>query len=456
MTTPRKGSGPVDDCGCDDYGLSRRSLLKAAGLAAMAGVTTSMFGDVLTSTVFGATEGNILVVLSLRGGADGLSMIVPHAESAYYSARPNTAIARDGVLEQLHRLEVAAVGRGQTDGLEPRDRLLRADSTFGLHPAFAPLEPMWAAGQVAGLQAVGLPSPNRSHFEAMELLEDADAGSSARIGWINRMIAGLATSPDVFDGIQIGSTVTPTSLVGPAPSLATGGFDDLLLPFTKDTKLAPQVSATLRSQYTAHGGPLGDAGINALALATRAGDVAGAVSAGPPSGVKYPQYSSLGKALGTTAGLIRAKVGVKAVAVDSGGWDHHVDLKQRVNDTIGDLATCLAAFFTDLGPEAGRVTVVTLSEFGRRLTENGSRGVDHGYGNAVLALGAGVKGGKYYSVWPTLGTGSQVDGDLAMTTDYRSVLMEILRSRFPSLNLAKVFPDVPSTWLPVPRVGQTE
>ena len=424
MTTPRKGSGPVDDCGCDDYGLSRRSLLKAAGLAAMAGVTTSMFGDVLTSTVFGATEGNILVVVSLRGGADGLSMIVPHAESAYYSARPNTAIARD--------------------------RLLRADSTFGLHPAFAPLEPMWAAGQVAGLQAVGLPSPNRSHFEAMELLEDADAGSSARIGWINRMIAGLATSPDVFDGIQIGSTVTPTSLVGPAPSLATGGFDDLLLPFTKDTKLAPQVSATLRSQYTAHGGPLGDAGINALALATRAGDVAGAVSAGPPSGVKYPQYSSLGKALGTTAGLIRAKVGVKAVAVDSGGWDHHVDLKQRVNDTIGDLATCLAAFFTDLGPEAGRVTVVTLSEFGRRLTENGSRGVDHGYGNAVLALGAGVKGGKYYSRdWPTLGSGKQVDGDLAVTTDYRSVLMEILRSRFPSLNLSKVFPDVPPTTTPL-------
>jgi uncharacterized protein (DUF1501 family) len=416
MTPPATGPGHADDCGCDDYGLSRRSLLKAAGLAAMAGVTTSMFGDVLTSTVFGATEGNILVVVSLRGGADGLSMIVPHAEKAYYSARPTTAV--------------------------PRDRLLRADSTFGLHPAFAPLEGMWAAGQVAGLHAVGLPVPNRSHFEAMELLEDADPGSSARIGWINRMIAGLASSPDVFDGIQIGSTVTPTSLVGPAPSLATAGFDDLLLPFHDDETLEARVSATLRAQYSAHDGPLSAAGLNALALAARAGDVAGAVSAGPPSGVTYPKYSDLGEALGTTAGLIRAKVGVKAVAVDAGGWDHHVDLQWRVKDSIADLAACLAAFFTDLGPEAGRVTVVTLSEFGRRLTENGSRGVDHGYGNAMLALGAGVAGGKYYSRWPSLEAGAQVDGDLAMTTDYRSVLMEVLRARFPSLDLSTVFPGV--------------
>lgn len=414
-------TGPAaDDCGCDDYGVSRRSILKAAGLASLAGVTTSMFGDVLTSTVFGApaTEGNILVVVSLRGGADGLSMIVPHAESAYYAARPTTAIARNS--------------------------LLGADATFGLHPAFAPLKDMWARGEMAGLHAVGLPAPNRSHFEAMELLEDADPGSSARIGWINRMISGLAATPDVFDGIQIGSTVTPTSLVGPAPSLATGGFDDLLMPFHTDPTMRTRVASSLRAQYGAHDGPLGVAGTNALALATRAGEIGSAVAAGPASGVTYPKYSALGEALGTTAGLIRAKVGVKAVAVDAGGWDHHVDLGWRVDSTIKDLASCLATFFTDLGPDAGRVTVVTLSEFGRRLTENGSRGVDHGYGNAVLALGAGVAGGRFYSRWPTLGSGRQIDGDLAVTTDYRSVLMEVLRARFPALDLSAVFPGVVS------------
>jgi len=407
-----------DDCGCDEYGPSRRSILKVAGLAAMAGVTTSMFGDVLTSTVYGASEGNILVVLSLRGGADGLSMIVPHAESAYYSARPTTAIARA-------RLQVP-------------------DGTFGLHPAFAPLVPMWQRGQMAGLHAIGLPAPNRSHFEAMELVEDADPGSSARIGWINRMISGLAASPDVFDGIQIGSTVTPTSLVGPSPSLATGGFGDLMLPFHTDATLKQRVATSLEAQYSSHAGPLGEAGINALALAARAAQIDGSVDEGAPPGVTYPKYSALGEALGTTAGLIRAKVGVKAVAVDAGGWDHHVDLGWRVENNIKELAECLAAFFLDLGADAGRVTVVTLSEFGRRLTENGSRGVDHGYGNAVLVLGAGVAGGTFYSRWPTLGSGQQIDGDLAVTTDYRSVLMEILRARFPTLDLSKVFPGVTS------------
>ncbi|MET0929619.1 MAG: DUF1501 domain-containing protein, partial [Aeromicrobium sp.] len=153
----------------------------------------------------------------------------------------------------------------------------------------------------------------------------------------------------------------------------------------------------------------------------------------------------LGKALKASALLIRSGAGVKAVAVDSGGWDQHVDVTWRVSETIKDLATCLNAFFVDLGAHADRVTVVTLSEFGRRLGENGARGLDHGYGNAVLALGAGVKGGRFYSRWPGLGMGKQVDGDLAVTTDYRSVLMEILRARFPAVNTSKVFPGVRSS-----------
>ncbi|MCW2831339.1 MAG: hypothetical protein JWP31_2031 [Aeromicrobium sp.] len=407
----------VDDCGCGDYGVSRRTVLKAAGLAGMAGVATSMFGDVLTSTVYGAGDANVLVVVSLRGGADGLSMIVPHAEPAYYAARPSTSIATS--------------------------RLQFPDATFGLHPAFAPLAPMWKLGQVAGLHAVGLPAPNRSHFDAMETLEDADPGSSARVGWINRMISGLAAAPDVFDAVQVGSTITPTALAGPAPTLSTAQFSDLAVPFAKDAVLQQRVSRSLRAQYASHGGLIGDAGLRALALAERASSIDTSISDGPLAGVVYPKYSSLGTALQSAAGLIRSKVGVKAVAVDAGGWDHHVDLDWRVKNSIEDLAQCLAAFFTDLGPDAGRVTVVTLSEFGRRLQENGSKGVDHGYGNAVIAMGAGVSGGRYYSRWPTLGAGKQIDGDLAVTTDYRSVLTEILRARFPTLDTTKVFPGIP-------------
>lgn len=405
-----------DLCGCDDYGMSRRSVLKAAALAAGAGVVTSMFGDVLTSTVYGASNANVLVVVSLRGGCDGLSMVVPHAEPAYYAARPRTAVAAGS--------------------------LLHKDATFGLHPSFAPLSEHWTGGRLAAIQAVGMPVPNRSHFEAMELVEDADPGSSARVGWLNRMVAGLAEAPDLFDGVALGSAITPTALQGPAPSLATDSFGDLVGPFADDAVLRRRVMGSLRTQYAAKGGLIGTAGVSALALADRAATIAGEIKDGPEGGATYPKYSELGEALSTTAGLIRANIGVKAVAVDLGGWDHHVDVDWRVKDKIGELASSLAAFHTDLGVDADRVTIVTVSEFGRRLQENGSRGVDHGYGNVMLAMGAGVKGGSYYSRWPTLGVGKQVDGDLVVTTDYRSVLTEILRARFPTLDASRVFPGV--------------
>jgi len=133
---------------------------------------------------------------------------------------------------------------------------------------------------------------------------------------------------------------------------------------------------------------------------------------------------------------------VRAIAVDSGGWDHHLNLTGSMTSAVGDLAGSVAAFFEDLGQADGeRVTVVTVSEFGRRLAENGAGGVDHGYGNAVLVLGAGVRGGRYYARWPTLSPGRQVDGDLAVTTDYRHVLAEVLRARFPSIDTTTVFPS---------------
>jgi uncharacterized protein (DUF1501 family) len=401
----------VHDASCDDYAVSRRSLLKTTGLVGMAGVVTSMFGDVLTSTVYGASNGNVLVVLSLRGGADGMSLVVPHAEPAYYSARPTAGVAAS--------------------------KLLHRDAMFGLHPSFEKLSGMWAGGQMAAIHAVGLPTPNRSHFDAMELVEDADPGSSARVGWLNRMVSGLASPSEAFAGIQLGASVIPTSLAGPFPAIATSGFDELRTPFAKDANMRKRIDGQLRSQYRKFGGRVGTAGVRAVGLS----DKAAALQATTNASSAYPG-SGLGKALKASASLIRSGAGVKAIAVDSGGWDQHIDISWRVSDTIKDLAACLNAFFLDLGAHADRVTVVTLSEFGRRLSENGARGLDHGYGNAVLVLGAGVKGGQFYSRWPGLGLGKQVDGDLAVTTDYRSVLMEILRARFPEVNTSTVFPGV--------------
>lgn len=405
----------TEPCGCDDYALSRRSLLAAAGAVGLGSVVTSMVGDVLTSTAFGATTGNVLVVLSLRGGADGLSMVVPHAEAAYHAARPSTALKAT--------------------------ELLHADATFGLHPEFAPLSSAWTSGSFAAVHAVGLPAPNRSHFEAMEELEDADAGSSARVGWINRMISGLSAEPDVLDAMHLGGTSMPTSLVGPAPTLATRTVDDLTLPFADDTYLTGALQTYFKAAYSRRGGQVGDAGLDALALSRRAAAVAAGAKRPPANGAAYAGGDT-GKALAHAAGLITSGLGVRAVAIDAGGWDHHIDVRWNVASRIKELATNLKAFFTDLGSAGDRVTLVTLSEFGRRLKENGARGVDHGYGNCVLAMGAGVKGGQYHARWPGLGTAQQVDGDLGVTTDYRDVVAEILRARFPEVDVSSVFPGL--------------
>ena len=182
------------------------------------------------------------------------------------------------------------------------------------------------------------------------------------------------------------------------------------------------------------------AGREALELARLGGRYSEAAAQPPQHSASYPG-SALGTSLRRTAALIRAGVGVRAVAVDSGSWDHHENLRGNLNARAGDLAGSLAAFFTDLGPDWRRVTVVTLSEFGRRLPENGAAGVDHGYGNAVLVAGGGVRGGRYHARWPTLRDGRLESGDLTVTTDYRHLLMEVLQTRFPGVDAHRVFPQ---------------
>jgi uncharacterized protein (DUF1501 family) len=166
----------------------------------------------------------------------------------------------------------------------------------------------------------------------------------------------------------------------------------------------------------------------------------------------YPA-TELGNALKDVARLIKAKAGLAAVSVDCGDWDMHEGLGaaakgQRMYDNLTDLALALAAFAADLGPEGMKsVTLLTISEFGRRVQENGSRGADHGHGNAMLLLGGGIKGGKVYAKWPGLAPGALVAGDLAVTTDYRSVIGEILQKRCGFGSLSQVFPSVtPSTF----------
>jgi uncharacterized protein (DUF1501 family) len=400
--------------------LSRRTVLAAAAASA----TTTVFGDAVRQTAWaGTSNGNVLVVLSLRGGIDGLGVVVPHGDPGYAASRPTIAVP--------------------TGGLFARDAL------FGLHPALGALEPMWRAKKLAAVHAVGLPVPNRSHFSAMEEIEDADPGSRRRQGWVNRM-AGLGeTAAGPLGAVHLGSATAPTLVSGTGPALSAVGLDRISLTGApeQNTRARTRRRTSLHTLWDDADGPLATGARAALAVTTRLDEslTNGGVPAG---GAEYPDThpgAGLGAALADTARLIRADVGVEVVSIDFGSFDLHADYgtvqgSGLMYPLVEALGRGIAAFFADLGGAADRVTLLTISEFGRRVAENGNAGLDHGWGNMMLLAGAGVRGGRYHGSWPGLGPAEPAGEDLRVTTDYRDVLGEVIARRFPTRDLSKVFP----------------
>lgn len=400
---------------CDDFTVSRRRFL--AGTTALVGgvAVTGMVGDIFTQTAYGAPGSNTLVVLSLRGGSDGLSLVVPHGDKAYAAARPTIKV--------------------------PTGSLLAKDSMFGLHPALEPLAGMWQDGTFGAVHAVGMPVPNRSHFSAMEQVEDADPGSSARVGWLNRMIGDLSPSDVAQEGLHLGSNMLPTALVGPASAVSTRQLSDLKLPGGGEAAEQDRMRKALTAMWGKQTSVTGRAAQSALKVTKTMKSLT--KEAKPTNGATYPD-GDLGRAFASAARVVRANIGAKVITLDYGGWDHHTDLgtldSGEFRIRVGEVANAVAAFFKDLGAARDRVTVVTLSEFGRGVRQNGVAGTEHGFGNAMLLLGAGVKGGQVHGKWPGLSDGKLVDGDLKVTTDYRQVLGEVITSRFTDASLTKVFP----------------
>jgi uncharacterized protein (DUF1501 family) len=407
--------------GCDENKnlLTRRGVLGRGLAAGAAGAFAGLVGEGLSTRLAYAAEGytgDTLVVLSLRGGFDGLSAIAPIGDPDYYKARPTIAL--------------------------PKSQAIGGNSMFGLHPGLAPLLPMWKNGSLAAVHAVGQPNPTRSHFAAMEEMERAAAGTSLRSGWLDRML-GMSGATGPLAAVSMGNAM-PARLLG-------GAFSDVSMASVDSFTLAGEaakrpMAASLRKMY-ASAPPL-------LAGPAQAADAALTATAGiratayvPANGAVYPA-TPLGNALKDVARLIKANAGLAAAAVDCGDWDMHEGLGtavkgQRMYDNLLETSTALAAFAADLGPAGmASVTVVTVSEFGRRVAENASRGVDHGHGNAMLLMGGGVRGGTVYGTWPGLSAGALVAGDLAATTDYRAVIGEILQKRCGFGSLTDVFPDV--------------
>ncbi len=411
MTDPEAGC-------CRDFSMSRRSLLQSAAAVGGAMAVTQMFGDAMMQATFaGTTGGNTLVVISLRGGIDGLGVVVPHGDAAYYKARPSTGV--------------------------PVGSLICKDPMFGLHPAMAPLEPLWSSGELAAVQATGLAVPNRSHFAAIEQVEDAAPGSAVRSGWINRMI-GMGSTSGSLDAVQLGMDFPTTALLGDRPALATRNLADLQVPGLDGR--ASQRYASLQTAWGPARGPLASGAAEAVAISKGPGQKLKTMAA---TNAAYPTVwnaAPFAEPLKNAAKLIRADVGTDVIAIDAGNWDLHTGYGTiqwgSMQSNVSGLAQSLAAFMDDLGTLRSRVTVVTISEFGRRVAENGNQGFDHGWGNMMLVAGAGVKGGRYYGSWPGLDAGSLTDGDLKVTTDYRNVLAEVVGKRFPDRSASALFPGL--------------
>lgn len=424
-------SGACSDC--TDLGrttLHRRQFLSRTAAVGAGAVATSLFGDTVRQAAFGAEPGgNVLVVISLRGGLDGLGLVVPYGDPGLAQARPNIML--------------------------PKETLLARDELFGLHPAMRPLAWAWDAGELAAVHAVGMPAPNRSHFSAMEEIEDADPTSSVRRGWINRM-AGLNAFADPLEVVHLGSSVAPTIVSGTAPHVAAPRLSDVGL-IGADGSATTRRMRQLRTAWAGAKGPLATAARAALDTTQRASSVA-ATTYKPRNGVTYPTAwpgRDFADALQDTAQLIRSDLGTEIVSIDFGSWDMHADYGNAdggaMTTMVHAFASGLDAFLRDLGGLRSRVTVVTISEFGRRLGENGNRGLDHGWGNVMLLAGAGVRGGRYHGRWPGLGPSALTEGDLAVTTDYRDVLAEVLQRRFPQRSVGKVFPGLRHTPVGVMR-----
>jgi len=416
--------GNTIDRGCaENSTLTRRRLLRHTAAAGAAGAVAGLG----LSTEFAFADpgytGDTLVVLSLRGGFDGLSAIAPIGDPDYYRARPTLAL--------------------------PKSQVIAGDGMFALHPALAPVLPMWSQGTLAAVHAVGQQNPTRSHFAAMETLENAAPGTSVRSGWLDRMLGGTgATGP--LAGVSLGNAMPARLFTRSEPTarsdasnaaVSMTGIDDFAL--AGESPRRP-MAAALRAMYA-------DAPA-VLAGAAGAADAALGAATGlrttpyaPANGAAYPA-TPLGGALRDVARLIKSSARLAAAAIDQGDWDMHDSLGtavkgQRMYDNLTELATALAAFATDLGPAGmANVTLVTISEFGRRVAENASRGADHGHGNAMLLMGGGIRGGKVYTKWPTLAPAALADGDLTVTTDYRSVLGEVLQKRCGFGDLSAVFP----------------
>ena len=399
--------------------ITRRIFLKDG---AMALVSLGFAPTFLARTVegIGAPRRKVLITIFQRGAVDGLNMIVPFGDRDYYSVRPSIAIARPSSND---------------------DTAIDLDGFFGLHPRMRSLKALWDAGSLAIVHASGSHDETRSHFDAQDYMESATPGvKSTPDGWMNRYLhAKEHQQATPFRAVALAQQL-PRALQGTAPALAIGQIGQFGIRAGQATEM---VQSSFESEYAAAASSVlkstGREAFDAVRMLKKADPA----QYTPANGAEYPR-SPYGEALRQIAQLIKADVGLEVAFAESGNWDHHANEGAAVGilaNRLDDLSRGIAALVRDLGDLMHDVVIMTMSEFGRAVAENGSRGTDHGHGNAMMIVGGAVRGGKVYGRWPGLAREQRYEGrDLAITTDFRAAFNEVVRGHLGLQDTSRVFP----------------
>jgi uncharacterized protein (DUF1501 family) len=398
--------------------LTRRFFLKSSVLA-MAGVGSvpAWLSRALYAADAPSPRKKILVAVFQRGAVDGLNVVVPFGEQRYYDLRPNLAIPKPD---------------GSADGA------IDLNGFFGLHPALAPLTPLFRAGHLAIVQATGSPDPTRSHFDAQDYMESGTPGLKATSdGWLNRALRPEKQKASLVRAVSMGPAL-PRALRGSNQALAINNLSDFQVH-------APLGGATFESMYDSTLDQVLNGTGRETFEAVKLMQSLQKQTYTPSGNAKYPG-GRLGQSLMQIARLIKSDVGLEVAFTDVGGWDTHFNevgakaTQGQLANLLGEFGQALAAFYQDLGDRMADVAVVTMSEFGRTVRENGTRGTDHGHANVMFAFGGDIRGGKVYGDWPGMAEEQLYEQrDLAVTTDFRDVLGELVTAHLGN-SLQSVFP----------------
>jgi uncharacterized protein (DUF1501 family) len=399
--------------------MDRRVFLKNGSLAML---TLGFAPAFISRTVQAArAKQKVLVALFQRGAVDGLNMIVPFGDKAYYGARPTIAIP--------------------APSSKTADSAVDLDGFFGLHPRMAPLEPYFKEGSLAIVHASGSHDETRSHFDAQDYMESGTPGvKSTRDGWLNRYLHNREhENASPFRAVAL-TPQLPRTLQGTAPALAINAINQFGIRAGSNSDM---VASTFEAEYAGAADallhPAGKEAFGAVRMLKNT-NPAGYT---PANGADYPR-SAFGDAIRQIAQLIKADLGLEVAFTELSGWDHHVNegsTTGQIATRLDDFAKGIAAFARDMGDGMADVVVVSMSEFGRAVEENGNRGTDHGHGNAMLILGGPIQGGKVYGKWPGLAREQRWQGrDLAITTDFRDVFAEVVTKHLGAKDISKIFP----------------